>query len=317
MTKTDNGYNVDLSIIVVSWNVRDLLCDCLTSINEKTLGITFEIIVVDNASSDGSVEMVRAEFPQVKLVASAENLGFGKANNLALQSATGRYIGLLNPDTVLLNNVFSMMISKLESEPEIGIAGPKLLASDGTVQEPCARKLVTLRSVIPRLLIGRMLATPLGTHLPPAEYDISQAVECISGACMVIRREILTDERIFDPQFFMYAEDIDLCYETVHRGWEIFYLSEALVTHYGGKSASQDPISTVLYMIRAVYRFFVKRHGKLTGHIYRCLCVVVPAVKLVVTWLIQLSPRFRRDPVWVQRGLEYPQMIRCAMSIED
>ena len=313
----DNKYKIDLSIIIVNWNLKDILRDCLNSIYEKTLGMRFEIIIVDNSSSDGSVEMVRAEFPQVKLVASAENLGFGKANNLALQSTTGRYIGLLNPDTVLLNDAFCMMISKLEGEPEIGIVGPKLLTSNGTIQEPCARKLVTLRTFIPRMLIGRMLTSPLGTHLPPAEYDISQAVECISGACMVMRREILTDERIFDPQFFMYAEDIDLCYEIVHRGWRVFYLSEALVMHYGGESVDQNPISTMHYLTIAVYRFFIKRHGKLTGYIYRGLCVVVPAVKLVVTWLIRLIPRFRRDPLWVQRGLKYPQMIRYAITIEN
>jgi len=309
----DKRYNVDLSIIIVNWNVRDLLCDCLNSIYEKTLGITFEIIVVDNASSDGSVEMVRAEFPQVKLLANSENLGFARANNLALPSAEGEYIGLLNPDTVLLNNAFGIMIAKLKDESNIGIVGPKLLASDGKVQEPCARKLVTLRSVIPRLLIGRMLATPLGTHLPPAEYDISQAVECISGACMVMRREVLTDERIFNPQFFMYVEDVDLCYETVHRGWKIFYLSEALVTHYGGESADQDSISTVLYAIKATYRFFIKRYGKLTGYSYRCLCIIVSTMKLAATWILRRTPRFRNDPVWERRSLLYPQVIRCAL----
>ena len=317
MTTMDNKYKIDLSIIIVNWNLKDILRDCLNSIYEKTLGMRFEIIIVDNSSSDGSVEMVRAEFPQVKLVASAENLGFGKANNLALQSTTGRYIGLLNPDTVLLNDAFCMMISKLVGEPEMGIVGPKLLASDGTVQGPCARKLATLRSEFQYLLIGRMLGPPIGTHLPPAEYDISQVVECISGACMVMRREILTDERIFDPQFFMYAEDIDLCYEIVHRGWRVFYLSEALVMHYGGESVDQNPISTMHYLTIALYRFFIKRHGKLTGYIYRGLCVVVPAVKLVVTWLIRLIPRFRRDPLWVQRGLKYPQMIRYAITIEN
>lgn len=316
MTVADSRYRFDLSIIIVNWNVKDLLRDCLNSIYEKTSGSTFEIIIADNASSDGSVEMVRVTFPQAKLLVSSENLGFAKANNYAFSSAKGKYIGILNPDTVLINNAFGMMIAKLVDEPEIGIVGPKLLSSDGTVQLPCARGFVTLMSEFQWLLTSRDLAKPFGNYLPRAAYDISQAVDCISGACMVMRRDILTDERIFDPQFFMYAEDIDLCYETVHRGWKVFYLSEALVTHYGGKSSSQEPISAYQRAIRAKYHFFVKRHGKLAGYLYRWLCVVVSTMKLAVTWLIRVNPRFRRDPVWVQRSLLY-QAIRCALSVEN
>lgn len=317
MTNVDRRYNIDLSIIIVNWNVLDLLRDCLDSIYEKTLGITFEIIVVDSASSDGSVEMVRAEFPQVKLLTSSENLGFAKANNLALPLAEGEYIGLLNPDTVLLNSAFGMMMAKLEDEPEIGVVGPKLLASDGTIQEPCARRFITLRSESLWLLVSRRLAPPLGTRFSREEYCSSQEVDCISGACMVMRRDVLTDERIFDPQFFMYAEDVDLCYEAVHRGWKVFYLGEALVTHFGGESAVQDPISTALYSMRATHRFLVKRHGRLAGYVYRCLCILIPAMKTAVTWLFRLSPRFRRDPVWVERRLLYPQMMRSALHFGD
>lgn len=313
-----NKYSVDISIIIVSWNVRDLLRECINSIYEKTKGITFEIVVVDNASSDGTVDMVRTEFPHVKLFVCDENLGFARANNLALPLTAGKYIGLLNPDTELLNNAFVMMIAKLEDEPTIGITGPKILASDGRVEEPCARNFITLISELQWLLYTSRRTTILfSNYLPKEQYNVSQPVECISGACMVLRRDALLDGLIFDPQFFMYFEDLDLCYEIKLRGRQVFYLSEALVAHHKGKSAKQVPVSRSLYTIKAAYRFFVKRYGKLTGFFYRCLCVAFSAMKLAITWLVRLNPRFRFDPLWMHRSVLYPQMIRCALYIED
>ena len=317
MTTMDNRQKVDLSIIIVNWNVRDHLRECLNSIYEKTSGITFEIIVVDNASSDSSVEMVRTVFPQVKLLANSENLGFARANNLALPSTVGEYLGLLNPDTVLINNTFGMMIAELEAEPKIGIVGPKLLSSKGTVQEPCARRFITLKSRIQWLITSRRITTPFSEFLPMAEYANSQSVDCISGACLILKRDVLIDNRIFDPQFFMYFEDVDLCYETIQRGWTVFYLSEALVMHHGGLSAIQDPISIVLYTVRTTYFFLIKRYGRLTAFIFRFFCAVIPATKLTITWLIRLIPRYRRDPLWLERSTLYLQMIWCTLHIEQ
>lgn len=317
MTTMDNKYEIDLSIIIVNWNVKALLRECLSSIYEKTSAITFEIIVVDNASSDGSVEMVRIEFPQVKLLANCENLGFARANNLALPSTVGEYLGLLNPDTVLINNAFGMMIEKLGAEPRIGIVGPKLLTSNGIVQEPCARRFTTLKSRIQWLLTSRRINTPFSDFLPLAEYANSQLVDCVSGACLTLNRDVLTDERIFDPQFFMYVEDVDLCYETIQRGWTVFYLSEALVIHHGDQSASQDPISIVLYTVRATYRFLVKRYGRHTGFIFRFFCVIIPIMKFAIIQLVRIVPRYRCDPVWEERNMLYPQIIRCALYIEE
>lgn len=320
MTGKGEINSVDISIIIVNWNVKDLLRDCLSSIYEKTLGIPFEVIVADNASSDGSLEMARSEFPQVKLLANSENLGFARANNLALQAAVGKYIGLLNPDTVLLNDAFTMMVSKLESEPQIGIVGPRLLASGDMLDYQCARQFISLRSEFERILgmgADKGFRTSLGNFLPVAEYDISQEVDCISGACMVMRRDVLSEGRIFDPRFFMYAEDVDLCYQTVQSGSKVFYLSEAHVIHYGRESSGQVSVSADLYSMRANYQFFVKRRGNLAGYMYRWLWVVVTMGKLVITWLVRLSPRFRQDPVWMKRSSMYPQMIRYALRFEN
>ena len=131
---------VDLSILIVNWNVKNFLRACLNSIYEKTRGISFEILIVDNASTDGSTEMLRNEFAEVRVIECPENLGFGRANNKALPFAKGKYIGLLNPDSILENDAFSLMVKELERDETIAIVGPKLLASDGAIQRVCARK---------------------------------------------------------------------------------------------------------------------------------------------------------------------------------
>jgi hypothetical protein len=308
----------DLSIIIVNWNVKDLLRNCLRSIYEKTHSIAFEIIVVDNVSSDDSVEMMHTEFPGVTVLAVSENLGFARANNLALPLAKGRYIGLLNPDTVLLNDAFSTMLSKLEMEPEIGVVGPKLVAGDGTVQRACARTFTTPKSELIRMLRGdtsQPFAMPHSILLPLTAYDFNQEVECISGACMLLRRDVISGEQIFDPQYFMYAEDADLCYEVIEHGWKVFYLSEAHILHYKGESAGQDSLSTALYSIRANCQFFSKRYGRLTELTYRWLLAAILIAKLGITWLVCLNPRSRQDPVWLRRCLLYSKMLHlCAQG---
>lgn len=311
------NYNIDLSIIIVNWRAKELLRHCLNSIYEKTRGITLEIIVVDNASSDGSVDMVSKEFPQVRLLVNSENMGFARANNLAVPLTSGKYIGLLNPDTILLNNAFGMMVAKLDGESKIGIIGPKLLALNNTVQKFCARRFLTLRGEILWLLFGERLSASSGYYLPPTNYDTSQTVDCISGACLVVRRDALDEGQIFDPQFFMYAEDIDLCYEMARNGWKVFYLSDAQVLHYGGASASQDAIFVGVYALKANHRFFIKRYGKLTGWLYRCVCFFIILMKLIITWLILLNPKTGGNPTWQRRRLIYPQLLHGVLFIND
>jgi hypothetical protein len=300
---------VDVSILIVNWNVRDLLRECLCSIYERTQGVTFEVVVVDNASSDGSVEMIRSEFPEVKLVTSRENLGFGKANNAALPLCAGRYIGLLNPDAVLLNDTFAMLVSKLDSESRIGIVGPKLLNLDGTVQWVCARRSAVLRNTFGALLLSRWTSNSIDN------YDVSQVVDCISGACMLIRREVLVDGYIFDPLFFMYGEDVDLCYQTIRGGWKVFYLDEARVLHYGAESSKQAP-SASGYAAEAGYRLLVKHHGLLIGRLYRFLSVPVYAMKLAIAMLMRLYPGHWHDPAFIQRSLVYREVVHAALGTD-
>lgn len=310
------GFPAELTIIIVSWNVKELLRECLRSIYEQTRTVKFEIVVVDNASSDGSGAMLAREFTQVRLIACSKNVGFAAGNNIGFQHAHGRYIGLLNPDTVLLNDVFGPLVSRLERSSSVGLVGPKLLSPDGSVQYPCARRFATLGSEI-RALTGLGLRREgvrvTSTALPPSAYEVSRTVECISGACMVLRREILAGDRIFDEVFFMYGEDIDLCFETAVKGWQTYYVHDALVRHYSGASSSRDTSAALLYALHARYYFLTKRYGRQAGRIFRWLTFLISAAKLIVAQLLRLYPPLRRDPITVRRGSRYRLMLGYAL----
>ena len=305
---------VELSILIVNWNVKNYLRSCLNSINEKTHGISYEIIVVDNASTDGSTEMLRNEFAEIQIIECQENLGFGRANNKALPLTKGKYIGLLNPDTVLENDALSLMVKELERDTTIAIVGPKLLASDGTIQRVCARKFNKFWDWSKLLLFTREKSRIYRNYLEVSEYEIDQTVECISGACMVIRRDIL-DEYIFDPRFFMYGEDVDLCFTTFRRGWKIYYLSKALVIHYGGESSKQAT-EFDQYTISALYALVEKRYGKIASFIFRSLGFSISIAKLLVTEIVLIVPVFRHDQVWLNRRSIYKQGVRLALTVD-
>jgi len=319
MNVLDKKYNYKLSIIIVSWNVKQLLYNCLESIYKKNKGISFEIIVFDNASEDDSIEMITTKFPKVKVITSSNNLGFGVANNKAFAHAIGKYIALLNPDTILVNNAFGMLIDILDREPEIGITGPMLLLKDNSIQRVCARRFATILDELKRLLsVGdnsaRLPMLRVSKDLPADEYNKSQKVDCISGACMLLRRECLPGEYIFDPQFFMYAEDVDLCWEVVSKKWKVYYLSDAKIIHFGGESAKQDYTSTLLYSMNASYLFVIKRYGLLLGHLYRWLVVVNYGSKLCISGLMQLILRHENSQIWINRYLRHSFIFKSAFN---
>ena len=212
---------VDLTLIIVSWNVRDYLRPCLRSVYAATADLVLQIIVVDNGSTDGTVDMLAAEFPQVEVITSAKNLGFGGAHNLAVPSARGRLIGLLNPDTLLLNDVFGMLVGLLEAEPAVGVVGPRLVGPDGTVELTCARRLATLGSELRAITgIGLAHGRATSTSLPLPEYETSQPVECISGACLVLRPTLLMDGVLFDGAISCMPKTLIYALRRVNRvGW--------------------------------------------------------------------------------------------------
>lgn len=256
---------IELSIIIVNYNVKEFLENALISIKRALEGISAEIFVVDNASEDGSVEMIRQKFPEVKLIANDKNLGFAKANNQALKLAQGKYILLINPDTVVQEDTFKVLISFLKSHPDCGMVGCKILNPDGTLQLACRRgfptpwvaftKMVGLSSLFPK---SKIFAKYNLTYLDP---DQVTEVDAVSGSFMMIRREVYEQVGGFDEDFFMYGEDLDWCYRIKKAGWKIYYVPYTQIIHFKGESTKRSSIDEIRVFYDAM-KIFVKKHYK-------------------------------------------------------
>lgn len=258
-------FNLDLSIIIVSWNVENYLRNCLKSIYETTSGISFEIFVVDNASADRSVRMVKKDFPQVKLITNKENLGFPKANNQAIKVSNGKYILLLNPDTVVRGNALEQMVDFLEGNPTVGAVGPKIFSDDGTIQFTCARNFSTLLTSFSSIFLLRRLfpkSRIWGRKLMGYwDHKDNRSVECLSGACIMIRRKTIDNVGMLDDVISMYLEDTDICYRIRKNNWINYYLSSAEVVHFGRGSSNKSSLGKNLEIMQIqAGDIFFKKH---------------------------------------------------------
>jgi len=257
----------NISIIIVSYNVRDLLESCLHSVASAVMGVSHEIFVVDNNSDDGTVEMLRLRFPDVTLFANNENLGFAKANNIALQQARGEYLLLLNPDTLVQEDTVQYMLRFFEENGDVGMAGCKIIKPDGTLEAACRRsfpspwvsftKMTGLSSLFPR---SRMFARYNLTYLCE---DESYEVDAISGSFMMLRREVYDEIGGLDESYFMYGEDLDWCFRTQQAGWKLFYVHGTKIIHYGGESTKRSSIDATAEFYRAM-QLFAKNNLKLS-----------------------------------------------------
>ncbi len=253
----------DLSIIIVNYNVKEFLKNLLHSIKKASQNLDTEIIVVDNASDDGSVEMLQEKFPDVKLIANEENLGFGKANNLGLKLAQGKYILLINPDTLVAEDTFDELIRFFESHPDAGMVGCKILNPDGTLQLACRRsfpgpwtsftKVTGLSALFPK---SKLFARYNLTYL---DENQTYEVDAISGSFMMMRKEVYEKVGGFDEQFFMYGEDLDLCYRIQKAGYKIYYVHTTQIIHYKGESTKRSSLDETKVFYKAMH-LFVKKH---------------------------------------------------------
>lgn len=254
-----------LSVIIVNYNVRVFLENALVSACKAMNGIEGEVIVVDNASDDGSVEMVRQKFPRVTLLPNKTNTGFAAANNLAMKQSSGEYILLLNPDTIVQEDTFRVMIDFLEQHPKTGLAGCKILNPDGTLQLACRRsfptpwvaftKIIGLSALFPH---SRLFSKYNLEYLDP---DLSYEVDAVSGSFMFLRRNVLDEVGGLDEQFFMYGEDLDWCYRITQAGWDVHYVHSTQIIHYKGQSARRSDIDEVKHFYQSM-RVFVQKHFK-------------------------------------------------------
>jgi GT2 family glycosyltransferase len=273
------------SVLVVNWNVRDLLRTCLASVyaEAREPSSQFEVIVVDNASGDGSAAMVAREFPQVRLIESADNLGFGRANNLAYGLSRGRAVVLLNPDTVVLDGALERAVARLESLPRVGVLGTRLVNADGSLQRWTGGALPGLRNVLRHhLMLDRVVPRSWRGPSLFLDDDVEEdvAVEWVSGACMVLRREALAG-RLFDERFFMYGEDLELCARLRAAGWGVLYSPVATVIHHQGRSMEQQSGAILLTSLKGPRAFYLLRHGRRTVWLYD----LITATGFLLRWI--------------------------------
>jgi GT2 family glycosyltransferase len=276
-----------LSIVIVNWKSCEFLRKCLESICLSPRDLSIEVIVVDNASFDGSEDLIQGSFPGVRFLQSDRNLGFSGANNLGYKSTQGKYLLFLNPDTEIVGAALEMMVSALDSNPEAGIIGAKLLNSDHSLQTSCVQRFPTilnqaldldfLMRAFPKLSLWGT-APLFEPHSAPVPVDV------VSGACLMIRRDVFAKIGGFSTCYFMYAEDVDLCWKARKAGWKSYYLAGAEVVHHGGRSTAfkeETNFSSVM-MRESRLRFMRESRGSAYAVIYRVSTALVAACRVLI-----------------------------------
>ena len=317
---------VDLSILIVSWNVADLLAACLESILAGPLrvvgpdqaapaeggGPVAEILVVENGSSDHSLAVL-GRFPQVRVLAQTENVGFTRGNNLALAAARGRHVLLLNPDTEVIGDALAQMVAYLDAHPAVGIVGPHTLNTDGTTQ--------STRRRFPTLVTALFESTWLQRYAPPGvlrRYYVSDApdeavldVGWVQGSALMARREVYAQVGGLDEGYVMFSEEMDWCRRAQDAGWRVVYLGTARIVHHGGKSTDQVVARRHIYFQQSKVRYFRKFHGPLAAEVLRLSLLAQYAWQWGLEWVkgrLGSKPDLRRE-----RTAAYREVLRSGL----
>lgn len=294
---------MDLSVIIVNWNSKEYLCKCIASLLAQTHGLEFEIIVIDSASFDGCDRMLEEHYPHVRFLQSKENLGFGKANNAAFRLSRGRHVLFLNPDTELVGPAINILDERLRTLPRAGIVGCRLLNSDRTVQTSCIQSLPTilnqlldseyLRARWPRSALWGTAPLYEANHLP-------KVVEGITGACLMLKRDAFERVGMFSEDYFMYAEDLDLCYKLRKAGYINYYVPDATLIHYGGGSSQAAASNFSVVMMReSIWQFLRKHRGPVYSLSHRVSMLFSAIARLgFLAMLFPIRRIHRRRAAW-------------------
>jgi GT2 family glycosyltransferase len=321
----------EVSIIIVNYNTLGLLRDCLSSVMQ-TEGRVCEVIVVDNASADGSAGMVEKEFPDVSLVRNSQNVGFAKANNQGIRLAKGKYTLLLNSDTIVRPGALGIMSAFLDSNAAVGGVACKLLNQDGTIQASVGNRpgpmLLLFRVLgVSRLIssdrsrrwlahsFGFLLGRTVRSYLTPYAIDRSPVeVESTSAACLMLRKEAVEQVGFLDERFFMYLEDMDYCIRLRQAGWKLYYLPGGEVVHLGGGSSGGRMRNYSVHSYRALFYFYRKHFSYSTAIAARAMVVTALSLRWMWNWA---GCRFSKRPVYRQNEMDLKRVIRvCFESAE-
>ncbi len=260
----DRFLEKDISIVIVSWNARDFLLQCLKSILERESRKALEVIVVDNGSTDGSYESVKEAFREVILIQNNENLGFARANNIGILKSTGRYVCLMNSDIQVLGDCLDRMVEYMDENQPVGMLGPRILWGDMKLQSTCRRFPGLWNNFCSAAGLSRLFRKSrvfAGEHMLYFPHDRIQKVDALVGCFMMVRRRALEEVGLLDERFFIYGEDIDWCKRFWKSGWEVVFYPRAESIHYGRKSSSNAPLRFALEQEKAVLQYWKKHHG--------------------------------------------------------
>lgn len=280
---------IDVSVIIVAWNVRQLLYDCLKSVYEQTEGVDFEVIYVDNASEDGSVEMVKKEFTGVKIIENEENQGFIIANNQGIEISEGRYVLLLNSDTIILDNAIAKTVKFADEHPDAAVIGCKVLNPDRTLQRTCFMSHSILNSLLSATYLYKIFPKNkfFGREaMTWWDFNDVREVEGVGGCYALVRKEAIEQIGLMDDIFFFYGDDVDWCYRFRKSGWKVIFTPEPQIIHYGGQNTKQMAETFYLQLVGARL-MFMRKQSRLTFPL---------ACSLMALFL------FLRVPYWIVVG---------------
>ena len=286
-----------LSIIIVNWNTRDMLSACLESVIqdlEQFAKGTVETIVVDNASDDDSVSMVKRQFPWAILAQNRENIGFARANNQAIEISQGEYILLLNSDTIVKTGALYALVDFLDKHPGVGIAGSRLLNPDGSLQESCHPAITVTRELWRLIHLDRLI--PLSVYrMAQWPTDIPRLVDNVQGASMLLRRTLIEEIGVLDEQYFMYTEEVDLCQRARSKGWSIYWIPDSQIIHFGGQSSKQIETEMFLHLYLSKIKYIRKHYGRLSGWLYKLVLSLISAGRLFLSPFAWFMPQVKRN----------------------
>ena len=288
----------DVSVVIVNWNLRDLLRRCLESVRRNSGGLAVEIVVVDNDSSDGSARMVADEFPEAVVIVNRENAGFGRASNQGMKASHGRYLLLLNNDAVLFEGALTRMVGYMDSHPEAGVCGPRVVNPDGSLQVYSKGYYPSIPRIVAQLFLPRRLRHPFGRSLGLYEFqDTMDAREFdwLSGCALLARRQAIEEVGYLDAAVFMYCEDMDWCYRMNRAGWKVACLPRAQAEHLGGQSMKMQRGAAVGSHAAGLMAFYSKYHGRKASAVFRIALWVGYGVQ-AVGWLV--AGLFGRGEGW-------------------
>jgi len=281
---TPNAYSASLSIVIVTWNGKQYALECLESIRMMSSRHPVEVIVVDNASTDGTPDAISALYPEVRLFRNEQNLGFARANNLGIAASKGDYVALVNSDVVVPPHCVDRMLDYLEQNPDIGLLGPRMLSPDGGLGQSVNRVPTIWNFLCAALALHQIAPTSRrfgGYGMLGYSYDRTEDVEVLTGWFWMVPRRALEQVGGLDERFFMYGEDLDWSYRFHKCGWRVVFYADAEALHYGAASAAKEPLRFYVEKTRANLQFFEKHYGWFGGLAFLLITFLHECLRLV------------------------------------